>query len=348
LAAFRDLLTNTGLEGEQSRVEAARLMGELADPVFSRDLKRLIRDDPSPVVIREAMLAAAAGKYRDVIPDVIWRLADSGSKAAARESLLQYGELGARHLRDALFDSRVSREIRLSVPRTLSKIHAQWALNALQAGLLEEDRLIRFEVILALKEMARRFPDLTVDRQIVESAVMSDAQLYFRRFVIADALFGHGKESDSLLYHALTESMERVRERVMWLLSLLYPGKDLRPAWSGLNSADPLQRAHATEFLDNLLAGNLKTYVFPLYSDGPPDQRLRAALNSLGLDFIETDAAIRWLLAQDDRWLKAAATWEIGVRKWTAYREPLLALAAARDDVLRETAQLALERLEAA
>lgn len=345
--AFRDLVTDFGPDGEKSRVEAARLMGELADPVFSDDLDRLIRDDPSPAVIREAMAAAAVGKYPGIIPEVISRLSDGATKAGAREGLIQYGEMAVKGLRSVIADSRVSRDIRLNIPKTLSKIHAQAAMNALHGGLLDEDRLIRFEVILALKEMARRFADLKVDRQIIESAIMSDAQLYFRRFVICFALFNDREKSlrhqDSLLYHALAESMERVKERVMWLLSLIYPGTDIRPAWSGLNSPDPLQRAHATEFLDNLLTGHLKNYVFPLYSDGQPDQRLRVALNSLGIDFMDVDSALRALLAQDDRWLKAATVWEIGQRKLFGYRDVLAKLADADDAVLRETANIVLQ-----
>lgn len=345
--AFRDLVTDFGPDGEKSRVEAARLMGELADPVFSDDLGRLIRDDPSPAVIREAMAAAAVGKYPGIIPEVISRLSDGATKAGAREGLIQYGEMAVKGLRSVIADSRVSRDIRLNIPKTLSKIHAQAAMNALHGGLLDEDRLIRFEVILALKEMARRFADLKVDRQIIESAIMSDAQLYFRRFVICFALFNDREKSlrhqDSLLYHALAESMERVKERVMWLLSLIYPGTDIRPAWSGLNSPDPLQRAHATEFLDNLLTGHLKNYVFPLYSDGQPDQRLRVALNSLGIDFMDADSALRALLAQDDRWLKAATVWEIGQRKLFGYRDVLAKLADADDAVLRETANIVLQ-----
>jgi ATP/ADP translocase len=347
LTAFRDLVTDFGPDGEKSRVEAARFMGELAEPVFSNDLGRLIRDDPSPAVIREAMAAAAVGKYPGIIPEVISRLSDGATKAAAREALIQYGEMAVKGLRSVLADSRVSRDIRLNIPKTLSKIHAQAAMNALHGGLLDEDRLIRFEVILVLKEMARRFADLKVDRQIIESAIMSDAQLYFRRFVICFALFNDQEKSlrhqDSLLHHALTESMERVKERVMWLLSLIYPGTDIRPAWSGLNSPDPLQRAHATEFLDNLLTGHLKNYVFPLYSDGLPDQRLRVALNSLGIDFIDADSALRALLAQDDRWLKAATVWEIGQRKLLGYRDVLAKLADADDAVLSETANIVLQ-----
>jgi HEAT repeat protein len=345
-AAFRDLVMDFGPEGEKSRIEAARVMGEVADGVFAEHLIRFIRDDPAPAVIREAMAAAAVGKYPGALRDVISRLSDGATRAAAREALIQYGEMAVRPLRNALADSRVSRAIRLHIPRTLSKIHAQAAMNALHGGLLDEERSIRFEVILALKEMARRFPDLTVDRQIIESSIMSDAQLYFRRFVLCFALFNHGQTSDSLLYHALTESMERVRERVMWLLSLIYPGKDIRPAWSGLNSPDPLQRAHATEFLDNLLAGTLKSYVFPLYSDRDPDQRLAAATNSLGIDFMDADSALRTLLAQDDRWVKMATIWEIGQRRVSGFRDDLLKLADVEDAVLRETAHLALKGLE--
>jgi hypothetical protein len=350
LAAFRELVMDFGPEGEKSRIEAARLMGELADPIFSDDLSRLIREDRSQAVVREGMAAAAAGKYPGLIRELISRLSDSITKAAAREALIQYGEMAVRGLRSALGDSRVPREIRLNIPRTLSKIHSQLAMNALHGGLLEEDRAIRFEVILALKEMARRFADLKVDRQIVESAIMSDAQLYFRRFVICFALFNGEKSlghEDSLLYHALAESMGRVKERVMWLLSLIYPRTDIRPVWSGLNSKDPLQRAHATEFLDNLLTGHLKNYVFPLYDDGQPDQHLRVSLNSLGIDFMDSDSALRALLAQDDRWLKAATVWEIGQRKLSGYRDVLAKLADADDLMLRETATIVIDRIQA-
>ncbi len=345
-ATFRDLVTDFGPEGEKSRIEAAHLMGESPEPVFSDDISKLIRDDPSPAVIREAMAAAAVGKYPGVIPGVISRLSDGATKAAAREALIQYGEMAVKGLRSALADNRVSRDIRLYIPKTLSKIDAQAAMNALHGGLLDEDRAIRFEVILALKEMARHFEHLRIDPQIIESAIMSDAQLYFRRFAICFALFNDRQPSDSLLYHALMESMGRVRERVMWLLSLIYPGRDIRPVWSGLNSPDPLQRAHATEFLDNLLTGHLKSYVFPLYDDGQPDQRLHVALNSLGMDFMDTDSALRALLAQDDRWLKAATVWEIGQRKLLEYRDLLSKLAGADDLMLRETANIVIERIQ--
>ena len=348
-ADFHELMTDGSPEGVQNRVEAARLMGELVEPEFSHHLSKLIRDDPAPAVLQEAMAAAARGKYSRVIPDILSRLSSAATKTAAREALVQYGEMAVKELRSALFDSRVSRDIRLNIPHALSKIQAQSAMNALQGGLLDEDRFVRFKVILAIEEMARRFPDLKVDRQIIESAIMSDALLYSQRFTVFLVLFGELEKSsdlgESLLYFALMDSMERVKERVMWLLALLYPAKDIRRSWSGLNSSDPLQRAHATEFLDNLLAGDLKGYVFPLYSDGQPDQRLRIALASLGIDSIDTDSALRMLLIQDDRWLKAATVWEIGIRKLFGFRDMISKLVDSDDGVLRETASKVMQRI---
>ena len=185
------------VEGEKSRVEAARLAGEVNDPAFSTHLSRLIREDQSYRVVHAAMAAAGTGKYPGVVRDVIFRLGGKLTKAGAREALIQYGESAVKELRTALFDSRTPRDIRLNIPRTLSKIHSQPAMNALLSGLLEDDRSIRFQAILALEEMVRRFADLKVDRQIIESAITSDVMLYCRRFAIFSVLFSQRGEPTS-------------------------------------------------------------------------------------------------------------------------------------------------------
>ena len=100
-----------------------------------------------------------------------------------------------------------------------------------------------------------------------------------------------------------------------------------------------------TEFLDNLLAGEIKDYIFPLYSDGRPDQRLSTALASIGIDSIDTDSALRMLLAQDDRWLKAATVWEIGIRKLFSFRNVISKLVESDDALLRETASKVMQRI---
>jgi ATP:ADP antiporter, AAA family len=347
--SFRELLGSCTGDGEQSRVEAARLMGEVNDPVFAVHLSRMIREDPSNRVIHEAMAAAGKGKYSEVVGEIVFRLGGKDTKAGAREALVEYGETAVKGLRGALFDSRVSRDIRFNIPRTLSKIHSQLAMNVLLGGLLEEDRSIRFQVILALEEMARRFAHLKLDREIVETAIVSDEMLYCQRFAIFYVLFANGEESgverSSLLRQALLESMERVKERVFWLLSLIYPAKDIRGVWSALKSGNATKQAYAVELLDNLLKGDFKRYAFRLFGDALDPERFSVALGFLGWRSLDTNTVLRMLLEQEDVWLTAATIWEIGSRRLTGFRDEIVKRLRSENALLRETAELVIQRI---
>jgi len=253
-------------------------------------------------------------------------------------------------LRNSLFDDRMAREIRLNIPRTLSKIHSQSAMNAVLAGLVEEDRSLRFQSILALEEMARRFPNLRVDRQIIESAIVSDAMLYAQRFAIFFVLFADVEQSSvgrtSLLRQALVESMERVRERTIWLLSLIYPAKDIRGIWGALHSADSAKKAYAVELLDNLLTGDVKRYIFPFYGDTLEPKRFRLSLEFLGWASLDAPTALRMLFEQEGTWLTAATMWEIGIRGLTGFHDKIARFLNSKNDVLRETAELVIHRIQ--
>ena len=350
LAAFQGMVEMRGSDGENTRVEAARLMGESVEPEFSGYLSQLIKTDESPAVVGAALASAAKGKYPGLIADAITKLGNHVPLAAAREALAEYGDIAVTALRNSLFDNRIARDIRLNIPRTLSKIHSQSAMNAILAGLLEEDRSLRFQSILALEEMARRFPTLRVDREIVESAIVSDAMLYAQRFAIFFVLFADVEQSSvgrtSLLRQALLDSMERVRERTIWLLSLIYPSKDIRGIWSALNSADSANQANAVELLDNLLTGDVKRYIFPFYGDTLEPERFRMSLEFLGWTSLDATTALRMLFEQEDTWLTAASIWEIDIRGLTGFRDKIAQFVNSRNDVLRETAELVLQRIQ--
>jgi AAA family ATP:ADP antiporter len=349
LAAFRAMIAACGSDGEKIRVEAARLMGESVEPDFSGYLSQLIRTDESPAVVSEALASAARGKYPGVVAEVIAQLGNHATRAAARQALAQYGEMAIKALRNNLFDDRTARDIRLNIPRTLSKIHSQSAMNAILGLLLEEDRSLRFQAILALEEMARRFPNLRADQEIIESAIISDVKLYAERFAVYFVLFADAEQlsvgRSSLLRQALLESMERVRERTIWLLSLIYPSKDIRGIWGALNSGDPTKQANAIELLDNLLTGDVKRYSFPLYGDALEAARFSVALGLLGRSNLNANTAMRMLLEQTDIWLIAATVWEIGIRKLTEFREEIAKHLKSENVLLRETAELVIQRI---
>ncbi len=160
-------------------------------------------------------------------------------------------------------------------------------------------------------------------------------------------LMGRKRQSEraSLLRQALQESMERVRERVIWLLSLIYPAKDIRAVWSALNVGDPTKQAHAIELLDNLLTADVKRYSFPLYGDALEPARFSVALGFLGWSSLDAKTALRMLLEQEDMWLTAATVWEIGHQETHGFRDEIVKRLKSENPLLRETAELVIQRI---
>jgi AAA family ATP:ADP antiporter len=349
MATFRKLIANPGTDGAAGRIEAARLMGEVEDPEFPGYLSKLIREDSSIPVIREALAAAGKRKEPTLLRDVITRLCCPNTKSWARQALIEYGAVAVETLRVALLDPNISRDIRLGIPRTLSKITSPAAMDALLSGLNQDDGSLRYKIILGLEEIARRLPNLPIDRHVIEKAIVAEARRYYRRFLICFALFGDRNDRSvnhgELLHQALVENMEREKERVLRLLSLIYPPEDIGSATSAMRSGSPAKQAQAIEFLDNLLTGDVKRHVFPLFDDAPATERFERLLALLELRSFDGETALQELLKQDDVWLKAATLWEIGLRGLRDFREELQHYLNSPEPVLKETAALVMSRI---
>jgi ATP:ADP antiporter, AAA family len=345
---FRKMIANAA-DGPAGRIEAARLMGEVDDPEFTGYLSKLIREDASIPVLREALVAAGKRKEPALLRDVIMRLGSPKTKRWAREALIGYGEVAVETLRKTLEDANLSRDIRLSAAGTLSRIGSPGAQEALLGGLNQQEGSLRYKVILALEDMARRLPDLPMDRHVVEMAIEAEAGRYYRRFLIFFALFGDGYDHSTngawLLHQALLENMEREKERVLRLLSLIYSPEDIRSAAAALHSGNGAKQAQAIEFLDNLLGGEVKRHVFPLFDDTPAAKRFEKLLELVGLSSFDGETALQNLLTQDDVWLKAATIWEIGLRGLRNFRGKLQQYAESNEPVLKETAELVMSRI---
>jgi AAA family ATP:ADP antiporter len=231
----------------------------------------------------------------------------------------------------------------------LSKITSPAAMDALLSGLNQDDGSLRYKIILGLEEIARRLPNLRVDRHVIEKAIVAEARRYYRRFLIFFALFGDRNDRSvnhgELLHQALVENMEREKERVLRLLSLIYPPEDIGSATSAMRSGSPAKQAQAIEFLDNLLTGDVKRHVFPLFDDAPAPERFERLLALLGLRSFDGETALQELLKQDDVWLKAATLWEIGLRGLRDFREELQHYLNSPEPVLKETAALVMSRI---
>ena len=349
LASFHKMIIDASADGAAARIEAARLIGDVNEPEFSMYLSKLIREDSSIPVIREALAAAGKKKEPTVLRDVITRLGCPKTKDRAHLALIEYGDFAVKTLQEVLLDSNSARDVRLNIPVTLGEIESPDAMGALLSGLSQEDGSVRYRVIVGLADMARRSPNLRADRNAVEAAIVSEVSRYYRRFLIFFALFGdddHGSmSSDSLLRQALLENMKREKERVLRLLSLIYSPKDVGSATAALLSADRAKQAQAIEFLDNVLTGDIKDHVFPLFDDVLNAERFQKFLTFFGLKSLDGETALQELLKQDDLWLSAAALWEIGLRGLQTFRRQLEQYLDSTEPVLKETAALVISRI---
>jgi ATP/ADP translocase/HEAT repeat protein len=349
LATFRKMIATRAVDGATARIEAARLIGNVGDPELRRYLTTFIRDDSSVTVVREALAAAGKIKEPTVLRDVIMQLGCPRTKSAAHRALIEYGETAVESLREMLLDSNVSRDVRLNIPSTLSKIASPTAVNALLNALNQEDGSLRYRTIVGLEQTARRLPNLHPDRRAIEIAIDAEAGRYYRRFLMFFVLFGNERggsmKDGSVLRQALLENMERERERVLRLLSLIYRPDDIGRAALALRSGIQAKQAQAIEFLDNLLAGNVKRHVFPLFDDAPGIERFQKFLVLLSLKSFDAETALRELLKQNDVWLQAATLWEIGLRRLRAFPEDLQQYINSKDPVLKETAELVMSRI---
>jgi AAA family ATP:ADP antiporter len=139
--------------------------------------------------------------------------------------------------------------------------------------------------------------------------------------------------------------METEKERVLRLLSLIYSPANIESATAALQSGTPAKQAQAIEFLDNLLTGDVKRYVFPLFDDAPAAERFEKLLALLGLRSFDRETALQELLREDDVWLKAATLWEIGLRGLREFRGELQQYLNSTEPVLKETAELVMSRI---
>jgi hypothetical protein len=124
------------------------------------------------------------------------------------------------------------------------------------------------------------------------------------------------------------------------LLALRYPWRDIRNAWLGARTGDRRLRANAQEYMEQVLKEPLRTRLRPLLGDSRPGEAADVARRHYGLDLRSEADVLRHLIAREDPWLRACATYYAATDEDASSRE----LAVARRDdpalVVREAAAL--------
>jgi AAA family ATP:ADP antiporter len=311
-AAERTLIELAGDDrdtGRDSRRDVAIAVRQIANPRF-RPLLIPLLYDAAPEVADEAMegvRAAGAGDFV-FVPALISLLRNRRLKGRARTVLGSYGEPVVDVLAHFMSDRDEDVWVRRHIPATLAQIPSQKTVDVLIAALDDPDGFLRYKLISALAKLRRDHAELKFPPDPVEALVLAQSRTYFESLSLHDNLFGRKRlPDDSLLSRALEQKMERLLNRVYLMLSLIYPWKDIGAARWTLEHGDQRARASASEYLDNLLTGQLRKRVLPMLEDMPRDEKVRRANVILRTRPRDVEETLLQLINDEDQVIAALA-----------------------------------------
>lgn len=329
------------------RRDIATLVGRLADPRFRYLLLTLVTD-PSPEVADAALRSIAQAGAADFlfVPVLVGLLRHRRLKSRARAVLVGYGEAVLDALGHFLRDPDEDRWVRRHLPATIARIPCPKTMDLLGGALADGDGFLRYKAIAAMERLRRARPDLPVPRAPIEALALKEAMRYYAALAMRYDLGRAGPAfASSLVARALDEKLVRTKDRLYRLLGLLYPPQDIAAARWALERGDSRLRASATEYLDNVLAGTLRSRLLPILEDQPLEMRVRRAHVLLRQRPRDVEETLLQLINDEDAVVAAAAALLVADQQVWALADDLehvLAYRDARDWVVFEAASWAL------
>ena len=331
-AALVRIAGDTRSEAAAARRDLAAALGRLAHPGL-RPLLIPLLYDPDRSVAEEALRTAKALGPHDFlfVPTLVSLLRNRRLKSAARDVLVSYGESVLDALDHFLRDQEEDVWVRRHLPATIAQFETQRAVDILTSVLAEPDGFLRYKAVAGLERLRRARPDLNFPREPIETLALREGRQFFTYLTLDHNLTRARAGQDSLLAHALKEKIRRTSDRVYRLLALIYPWKDIAAARWALERGDSRARSSASEYLDNILTGNLRKRLVPVLEDMPLEEKVRKAhvqLRSRPRDIEET---LLELINDDDQVVSAAAIDLVRELKLWALEDDVEHVLAHRD-----------------
>ncbi|HSC25846.1 MAG TPA: Npt1/Npt2 family nucleotide transporter [Vicinamibacterales bacterium] len=332
-----------GPAGARDRAEAARLLAIVPD-AFLDLLAELLRDESNDVV-RQAIRSARTVAREELVAPLIEALGRSDVADEAADALARCGPAVVPEIALRLTDERVDLEVRRELPSVLVRIGTPAAQQVLVDSLLHADAVLRHRVIASLNKLRLVHPDVVLDPSAVELLLAAEIAGHYRSYQVLGPLEATLKEDDPVL-QAMHHSMEQEIERIFRLMALLYAQGGLHDAYVGLRAANPIIRANALEFLDNVLKPELRQILVPLLdAQVTIQERIELADRVVGAPVGTTEEAVATLLGSEDTWLRSCAVYAVGTLRLHGLSGELDRFERSGNPALQESVRSARRRL---
>ncbi|MCK5126252.1 MAG: HEAT repeat domain-containing protein [candidate division Zixibacteria bacterium] len=338
---IKSMLDIDGELGIACRVQLAGAFGTFNRPSL-RSTLQLLMHDTSQSVVRQTIISLGKLKESEHLPWLIEKLGDRKYRSYAREALVLYGEQVYSLLDKYIRDINVSLIVRQSIPRVLIGLPNQQSVDLLTQWIGEELPGIKQVVIKALNKLRTSYPELDFTNEKINRALINETKTYYEVLRALQLHRNSDTPSGRLLAQALIEKQDNNLELIFRLLGLTYPPQDIYNAYLGLVSNKNTLRANAIEFLDNLLQGDIKKLLAPIFDDSGTEYAARQGERLFNFTLQTKEEALTLLIEGSDTWLKACAIYDTpGIESENLKK---LVSKALSDDcpIVKETAELVL------
>lgn len=328
-------------DNPRDRAEAARLLAFL--PSGFTDVARTLLADPDPAVVRHALQSLQPDDQ--LVGDIAQALAVPDLASDAGAALARFGERVIPEIERRLHDPDLAIEIRRELPSVLVRIGTPAAQHALMSSLLQGDTALRFRVVASLNKLRETNPHLWIDPRTIELLLAAEIAGHYRSYQALGPLRTELRE-DSTALAAMERAMQHELERIFRLMALAYPINGLHDAYVGVRSNDRTVRANALEFLENVLAPNIRNVLLPLIdSQVSVDERIAMANRLVGAPLETAEQAVATLLASEDAFLRSTAVYAVGALQLHELEPEVRKYEMAADPMVRDSVQATLARL---
>src|SRR5690349_17979327 len=198
--------------------------------------------------------------------------------------------------------------VRRHIPATLAMIPGQKTVDLLAAALADPDGFLRYKAVSALERLRRGDESLVFPKEAIEKLAIAEGRRYFDYLSLHHNVFGRQRlPQNSLLARALEQKMDRIKDRIFRLLALVYPWRDIGAVQWTLAHGDSRGRASASEYLDNILSGQIRKRIMPVLEDLPIDEKVRRGNVLQKTRPRDVEETLLQLINDDDQVVAAAA-----------------------------------------
>lgn len=325
----------------KDRLYGARVLRDIKVQNFFQPVLRLLQDD-NPQVRVAAVEAAGAMKSPELVPALIYKLADAPVAMAAVRALIAYGANIEPTLFKVLHNRTEDIRVRRRVPRVLERVGGRDAFDHLIRALQTKDPRLRAQVARAAARIRERNPHFRVDPDRLGRAIHEQLRSAYQTLQVTQDL---GLPLDHLLSEALLARHQQHLSLAFGLLEIQYPARTIQLVHANLDSENRAIRANALEVVDNVVSSEQARLLLPLLEDHTLEYRTQHGREAFPMPSRTAEEWLEILVEDALPWMVACAIHHIAEQELVQFLPQIENHLVSRNPIVRETALVALTRM---